>query len=492
VSQHLPALLVAIPLISAPLAALLNRPALSWGVAAAASFWALYAAASLLAQVQGGGVLVYEMGDWPAPIGIEYRIDAVSAFVAFIVAAIAAVAIVYARTSVAREVESDRIPLFYAAWILSLTGLLGISVTGDVFNVFVFLEISSLSAYALIAMGQDRRALVSSFQYLIMGSVGATFIVIGIGLLYATTGTLNMMDLAERLPAVMDQRTVPVAFAFFAVGLSLKLALFPLHLWLPNAYAFAPSAVTAFIAATATKVAVYMMLRFFFTVFGAGFAFDRMQVDLVFLPLALVAIFSMSLVAIFQDNVKRMLAYSSVAQIGYMILGVSMASVTGLTAAILHLFNHALMKGALFMAVGAVFYRIGSVHIDAMRGLGRTMPWTMAGFVAGGFSIIGVPLTVGFISKWYLITGALERGWWPVAVLVLITSLMAVVYIWKVVEVAYFEEFPGEEGTVAEAPLGLLLPLWGLVAANIYFGINATFTAGVARQAAATLLGVIR
>jgi multicomponent Na+:H+ antiporter subunit D len=341
-------------------------------------------------------------------------------------------------------------------------------------------------------MGQDRRALVSSFQYLIMGSVGATFIVIGIGLLYATTGTLNMMDLAERLPAVMDQRTVPVAFAFFAVGLSLKLALFPLHLWLPNAYAFAPSAVTAFIAATATKVAVYMMLRFFFTVFGAGFAFDRMQVDLVFLPLALVAIFSMSLVAIFQDNVKRMLAYSSVAQIGYMILGVSMASVTGLTAAILHLFNHALMKGALFMAVGAVFYRIGSVHIDAMRGLGRTMPWTMAGFVAGGFSIIGVPLTVGFISKWYLITGALERGWWPVAVLVLITSLMAVVYIWKVVEVAYFEEFPGEEGTVAEAPLGLLLPLWGLVAANIYFGINATFTAGVARQAAATLLGVIR
>ena len=491
-SQHLPVLLVAVPLIAAPLAALLNRPALSWGVAAAASLWALYAAGSLLAQVQGGQVLVYEMGGWPAPIGIEYRIDAVSAFVAFIVAAIGAVTTFYARQSVAREVETDRQPLFYAAWILCLTGLLGISVTGDVFNVFVFLEISSLSAYALIAMGQDRRALVSSFQYLVMGSVGATFIVIGIGLMYAVTGTLNMLDLAERLPAVMDQRTIPVAFAFFAVGVSLKLALFPLHLWLPNAYTFAPSAVTSFIAATATKVAVYMMLRFFFTVFGAGFAFDRMHVDLVFLPLALVSIFSMSLVAIFQVNVKRILAYSSVAQIGYMILGVSMASVTGLTAAILHLFNHALMKAALFMSVGAVFYRIGSVHIDAMRGLGRRMPWTMAAFVAGGLSIIGVPLTVGFISKWYLITAALERGWWPVAVLVLITSLMAVVYIWKVVEVAYFEEFPGEEGTVAEAPLGLLLPLWVLVAANVYFGVNATFTARIAGQAAELLLGVAR
>jgi multicomponent Na+:H+ antiporter subunit D len=492
VNEHLPVLLVAVPLISAPLAALLNRPALSWGVAAAASLWALFASMGVLAQVQGGQVISYALGNWAPPYGIEYRVDAVNGFVLFIVAAIGAVSIFYARQSVAREIEDDRIPLFYAAWMLSLAGLLGIAVTGDAFNVFVFLEISSLSAYAMIAMGQDRRALVSSYQYLIMGSIGATFIVIGIGLMYVATGTLNMADLAERLPAVMDQRTIPVAFAFLAVGFSLKLALFPLHLWLPNAYTFAPSAVTAFIAATATKVAVYMMLRFFFTVFGAAFAFDRMHVDLVFLPLALVAIFSMSLVAIFQVNVKRMLAYSSVAQIGYMILGVSLASVTGLTAAILHLFNHALMKGALFMALGAVVYQIGSVHLDAMKGLGRKMPWTMAGFVGGGLSIIGVPLTVGFVSKWYLIAAVLERGWWPVAVLILITSLMAVAYIWKVVEVAYFEEFPGEEGAVAEAPLGLLLPLWALVIANFYFGVSASFTAGVAGQAAEMLLGVGR
>jgi multicomponent Na+:H+ antiporter subunit D len=489
VIEHLPVLLVAVPLIAAPLAALLNRPTLSWLVAVAASFWALFAAGGLLARVQGGQVLRYDMGSWAPPIGIEYRIDAVSAFVAFIVAAIGAVAIIYARQSVEREVESDRIPLFYAAWILSLTGLLGISVTGDVFNVFVFLEISSLSAYALIAMGQDRRALVSAYQYLIMGSVGATFIVIGIGLMYAMTGTLSMVDLAERLPAVMDQRTIPVAFAFLAVGFSLKLALFPLHLWLPNAYTYAPSAVTAFIAATATKVAVYMMLRFFFTVFGAAFAFEQMRVDLVFMPLALVAIFSMSLVAIFQVNIKRMLAYSSVAQIGYMILGVSMASVTGLTAAIVHLFNHALMKGALFMALGAVFYRIGSVHIEAMQGLGKKMPWTMASFVLAGLSLIGVPATVGFISKWYLISGALELGWWPVAVLVLITSLMAVVYIWKVVEAAYFKDFAGDDDTIQEAPLGLLLPTWALIVANLYFGIDATFTSGVASQAARMLLG---
>jgi multicomponent Na+:H+ antiporter subunit D len=205
----------------------------------------------------------------------------------------------------------------------------------------------------------------------------------------------------------------------------------------------------------------------------------------------LVAIFSMSLVAIFQTNVKRMLAYSSVAQIGYMILGISMASVTGLTAGILHLFNHALIKGSLFMALGCVMYRVGSVEIDAMRGLAKKMPWTMAAFVAGGFSLIGLPFTVGFISKWYLILGALERNWWPVAGLVLITSLMAVVYIWRVVEAAYFQDAPESiREPIVEAPLALLIPTWVLIVANFYFGIDATFTSEVAGSAARSLMGI--
>jgi multicomponent Na+:H+ antiporter subunit D len=321
-----------------------------------------------------------------------------------------------------------------------------------------------------------------------MGSVGATFIVIGIGLMYVMTGTLNMADLAERLPAVSATRTIPVAFTFLTVGITLKLALFPLHLWLPNAYAYAPSAVTAFIAATATKVAVYLLLRFFFTIFGAAFSFDTMQLDRILMPLALVAILSMSLVAVYQRNVKRLLAYSSVAQIGYMVLGISFASVLGVSAGILHLFNHALIKGALFMALGCVMYRVGSVRLDSMAGLGRAMPWTMAAFVVGGLSLIGVPLTVGFVSKWYLVQAALEQGNWPVAAVVLMGSLLAVVYVWKVVEVAYFGQVSPEAG-IREAPLGLLVPTWALVLANLYFGIDASLTAGVATRAAEVLIG---
>ena len=487
-SRHLPVLLVVVPLMAAPIAALVMRARAAWLVALAASWWAFGVSVALLRRVLAEGVISYELGGWAPPVGIEYRVDEANAFVILIVAAIGAIVVPFARQSVEAEVSEDRVALFYSAFILCLTGLLGIAVTGDVFNVFVFLEISSLSAYALIALGPDRRALTASYQYLIMGSVGATFIVIGIGLMYVMTGTLNMADLAERLPAVSATRTIPVAFTFLTVGITLKLALFPLHLWLPNAYAYAPSAVTAFIAATATKVAVYLLLRFFFTIFGAAFSFDTMQLDRILMPLALVAILSMSLVAVYQRNVKRLLAYSSVAQIGYMVLGISFASVLGVSAGILHLFNHALIKGALFMALGCVMYRVGSVRLDSMAGLGRAMPWTMAAFVVGGLSLIGVPLTVGFVSKWYLVQAALEQGNWPVAAVVLMGSLLAVVYVWKVVEVAYFGEVSPEAG-IREAPLGLLVPTWALVLANLYFGIDASLTAGVATRAAEVLIG---
>ena len=489
IAAHLPALQVVLPLMAGPLCVMLRRGTLAWAVALVVSWLSLLIAALLLNQVLEHGPISYAMGGWLAPWGIEYRIDLANAFVLVLVSAISSVLLPYARISVADEIAPDQRHLFYTAYLLCLTGLLGITITGDAFNVFVFLEISSLSTYVLISLGRDRRALTAAFQYLVMGTIGATFFLLGIGLLYMMPGTLNMADLAERVAPLASTRPVLAAFAFITVGISLKLALFPLHLWLPNAYAFAPSVVTILVAATATKVAVYVLLRFIFTIFGASFAFEATPVAEILLPLALLAIFVASTVAIFQDDVKRMLAYSSVAQIGYMILGVSLVSVTGLTATVLHLFNHALMKGALFMALGCVVLRLGAPTMESMRGLGRTMPWTMAAFVAGGLSLIGVPLTVGFISKWYLVLAALERGWWPVAVMVLAGSLLAVIYVWRVVETAYFREPPADQGPVAEAPAAMLVPTWVLIAANFYFGIDTDLTVGVAARAAAFLIG---
>ena len=487
--EQLPALQIIVPLLAAPLCILTRRAAAALAVAQLVCVTTFGISIALLVRVLEVGVLRYDMGGWAAPWGIEYRVDALSAFVLLFVSGIGAVALIYAPRSLAREIPRDRHYLFCAAYLLCLTGLLGIVITGDLFNLFVFLEISSLASYALIALGNTRCALTAAFQYLILGTIGATFILIGIGLMYSMTGTLNMADMAGRLPAEMGQRTVLVAFAFFTVGVSLKMALFPLHLWLPNAYTFAPSVVSAFLAATATKVSVYILLRFVFTVYGEWFAFEALPLDKILMPLALVGIFVASTVAIFQDNVKRLLAYSSVAQIGYIVLGISFHSVTGLTAGIVHLFNHALMKGGLFLAMGCIALRVGSVKIDDMRGLGRTMPWTMLAWTLGGLGLIGVPATAGFISKWYLINAAWERGWWPVTMAVLLSSLLALIYVWRVVEVAYFEAPVEGRAPVKEAPASMLLPTWLLIGASIVFGVWATLPVDLARRAAQALLG---
>lgn len=485
---HLPVLLIVVPLLAAPLCVLLRHRTLAWIIALLAAWAVLGMSALVLLRVLDSGFISYELGGWAAPWGIELRIDVINAYVLLLVALIGAIVLLYAPASIDAEIPSEHHYLFYTAYLLSFTGLLGITATGDAFNLFVFLEISSISSYALISLGRDRRALMASYQYLIMGTIGATFILIGVGLLYMMTGTLNMADLSVRLGPVLHTRTTLVAFAFLGVGMSLKLALFPLHAWLPNAYCFAPSVVTAFLAATATKVSIYVFLRFVFTIFGADFSFAQMHLQAIIVPLALIAIFITSTVAIFQTNIKRMLAYSSLAQIGYIMLGIGLVSETGLTAAIVHLFNHALMKGALFLALGGVALRLGSVELQDMRGLGKRMPVTSFAFVLGGLSLIGVPLTVGFISKWYLVLAALEQSWWPLAALVLLGSLLAFIYIWRIVEVIYFQP-PPTDAPSGEAPLSMQIPMWLLLAAVIYFGATAELTAGTARKAAILLLG---
>lgn len=489
IQDNLPVLQVIVPLVAALLAALSRRPGPAWAITAAASWSAFAISVALLQRVLATGVISYHIGGWDPSLGIEYRVDVFNALILVLVSGVAAAIAPFAWKSVAAEIEPGRVAWFYTLYLLSLAGLLGIAITGDAFNAFVFLEISSLSSYTLISLGRDRRALVAAYQYLILGTIGATFYIIGVGFLYLMTGTLNLGLMAERIVEVESTRAVLTALAFITVGISLKLALFPLHVWLPNAYAYAPSTATVFLAATSTKVAIYLFVRYLFGVFGAHFVFVDHPVTAVLMVLSIAAIFGAGTVAVFQSNVKRMFAYSSVAQIGYITLGIAIATQTGLTGGIVHIVNHGLIKAALFMALGAVMLRTKSCAIDDLAGIGRKMPQTLAALVIAGLGLIGVPGTVGFVSKWYLVVAAFERGWWWLSFLIVASSLLTVVYVGRVVEVAWFREPSAVAAKASEAPLVMLVPIWLLAGATVFFGLDAGVTTGIAGKAAALLLG---
>jgi multicomponent Na+:H+ antiporter subunit D len=491
---HLPILQVVVPLFGALLAGFLRRGTQAFALTLIVSWILPFIAGAMLWQVLADGPISYHLGSWPPPWGIEYRVDVLNAFVLVLISTVGAVTMPFARQSIALEVEEGRQAWFYCMYLLCLTGLLGIAVTGDAFNAFVFLEISSLSTYVLIALGRDRRALLAAFQYLIMGTIGATFYIIGVGFLYLLTGSLNMIDIAARLgPAWAEHsRAIVAALAFITVGVSLKLALFPLHVWLPNAYAYAPSWATAFLSATATKVAIYLLIRYYFSIFGMAIDMDAMPVNDIIVTLSVAAMFVASLIAVFETDLKRMLAYSSVAQIGYITLGIGLANQSGLTGGLVHIVNHALMKAALFLAAGAIFFRIGTVRIPELAGIGRKMPLTMTAFTIAGFGLLGTPGTSGFISKWYLALGALDKDWWVLVFLIVGSSLIALVYIGRVLEVVWLREPTPAIANASDPPLSMLLPMMVLAAATIYFGIDTEWTAGIAGTAAKALIGGLR
>ena len=483
--QHLPALQVVVPMLIAPLVVLLRPRGLAWAACTAGSLLAFGIAVELTATVLNGDAVKYLMGSWPAPYGIELEVDALGALVLLIVTGGSTLALIGGRASLDEQIVAERQPYFYAAWLMAVSGLAGIAVTADAFNIFVFMEISSLASYVLIAGGPDRRALPAVFKYLIMGTIGATFYLIGVGLIYMMTGTLNLADMELRIHEVADQAPILVAAGFITVGLALKAAVFPLHAWLPNAYTYAPHAVTVFLAACATKVSLYVLLRFDFIVFQPNLAGHDLQFAYFLMPLAVLAIVVASAVAAFEKNLKRLLAYSSVAQIGYIMLGASLVNQAGLTASIVHMFNHSLAKGTLFLAVAALALRTNSLRLDGIAGAAKSMPWTMAAFVIGAFSLIGVPGTAGFISKWFLILAVIDKGWLGVALVatIVVGSLLAVVYVWRVVEAAYFRA-PAEGVAGREAPLELLVVTWAAALTNLYFGIFTELPVSLSSMAA--------
>jgi len=476
-----PALIVVAPFMTALFAGLfvwieerLSYPIVLTGLAVS-----VYSAIHVLIQVISFGTIQYKFAGWSPPIGIEYRIDLLNATMLCLVSGIAFLNLIASYRSVKKEI-SDRTGSYFTIYNLFVTGLLGVTITGDLFNLYVLIEITSLTSYAQVAMGDKDRGPLASLNYIFIGVIGASFYLLGVGYLYMYTGSLNMADVAVIIKGAQGSSTVLVAFILCILGVWIKMALFPMHVWLPNAYTYSPTVFSRVVAPLMTKVMVYVMIRLMITVFGYDYIFNTLHLADAVVWLATIAVLAGGIMALAQKNLKKMLTYIIVCEIGYMVGGAWMGNQLGMTGAILHIFNDALMTFALFLAVGNMVYRIEKVDIKDLKGLFGKMPWTMGGFVIAAFSIIGVPPTCGFFSKWYLILGAFEKGAYHFAAALIISSLICAVLFFKVFEICFFEPMPhGHENShshviIEEAPVSMLvisgMVSLSLVVAGLYSG----------------------
>lgn len=417
------------------------------------------------------GTIHYNFGGWQAPWGIEYVITPFNSLIIIISIFVGISVFIYSTRLVDEEIDS-RPPFYYSLFLLSITGVIGILITGDLFNLYVFTEIMSLSIYTLAASGKKKDCLVSSFTYLVLGTIGASFVLIGIGYLYMVTGTLNMADMAVRLNGLYDSKVVISALVFFIVGLSIKMALFPLHSWLPFVHGVAPFSIKPFIGGVIPKIGVYALIKVLFTVFGIGFLEDATLVkDYLVLTGSSAVIFG-SVMAIKQKDVRWLFAYSTVSHIGLIAIGIGIGTKLAVIGATIHILGHALMKSSLFMIAGMVNHKTKAIELDDYTGMFKKMPFTMVALGTIIYSMIGLPLSVGFVSKFFLILAAIEIKLWPVVIIIILSSILSILYFWQLVQNAFFKS-PVERTIRTEAPAEMIAPVLVSSVVCIIFGFLA-------------------
>lgn len=424
-----------------------------------------------LRHVSANGPISYELGGWPPPIGIEYVLDSLSAFMLVIVTFIGMLIAIYPARIAFDHVVRKNVPV-YPLTLLLLSGLTGVMLSGDLFHLFVFLEIFAIATYGLVALGGDR-GVFASFRYLLFGTVGSGLYLLGVGFLYFSTGTLNMADMAQILPELAGSATILGALGLITTGLALKMALFPLHIWLPDAHSFSPPGVAALLAAVQVKAGAYALLRILFDVFGPAYTGQAgLPVSQLLTWFGLAGIIYGSVLATRQADVKRLLAYSTVAQLGYIGVGIGMSSRLALIGAVLHVLNHALMKSALFLVAGGIIQRTGLKEIARFAGLGKRMVPTMSGFAIAALSMVGIPPLAGFWSKFYLVWAAIDADNWIIAAVIISSSMITLVYFLRMFETIFVRD--ATEPVVANAKIAsptVIGTVWALCTAIIVVGI---------------------
>ncbi len=403
----------------------------------------VWASAMLLAQTVAHGPATYLLGGWSPPWGIVFVVDPFSAAMLCVVSGLALLNLLANHDQI-EQAFPEKAHVFHGLYLLTTAGHLGILSTGDIFNLYVLIEVAALSGYALLAMG-GKRAFQASLNYLLIGSVGASFYLFGIGYLYIKSGSLNMADIATILPSLLDSPALAAAFAILMLGLWVKMALFPFHAWLPGAYSESNPIAAGLLAPMTTKVMAYVVVRMIITVLPGDLLTNLPAFSTIAVWLATGAIVAGALLAMMQNSLRRMLCFILVAEVGYMVGGSFIGNRTAMTGTMLHIIADALMTVTLFMAVSNIVSKRGSEALADMKGLFRSMPFTMAAFVLGAMSMIGVPPLCGFFSKWYLVSGSLQAGQYVFAGALIFSSLINVILFFRIFEICFFEGEGGHE-----------------------------------------------
>ncbi len=467
-------LVVLTPLLGAAL-----TPIVSLRTRHVAPWWALgmmtvtsVAAGMLILRVALEGPFSYLPGGWVRPYGIELRFDEFSASIS-VICLIGWLAVLYSfrYTEWLREVPKQRIPYYYALLLLNLGGMIGFVVTGDLFNLFVFLEILSLSGYALVAVSGEHIAEMAAFKYLLMGAISSLIVLFSVGILFGITGSLNMADVASRLGDTGSVAPAALALGMLTVGFMVKAALFPVHIWLPDAHSIAPSPISAVLSGLVVKLGILGMLRLYQIYYTSGII-DLFVLNQILVWLGAISIIMGAFFAVFQDDIKLMLAYSTISNIGYIVMGLGLFTNFSIIGGSVHVFNHAIIKATLFFAAGAMIYRTGYRTLSDLRGIGSSMPLTSIAISIGAISIVGIPPTAGFLCKWYIALGAFEANQPFFGFVLIFGALLIFVYYIRMVNAFYFQAPVRQEVVDAtEAPASMLYPTLLLAALCLIMGV---------------------
>jgi multicomponent Na+:H+ antiporter subunit D len=500
--SHAPILAIFLPLFSAFLLPVVGILARKQNVKRAREWFAIICVfaefvvvASMVPDVAGGSVITYKLGNWDPPWGIALAVDGLNLLAALIISGVSVLVLLYSSVYMERETGLDQ---YYTLMMLVLAGMMGVTLTGDIFNLYVFFEIMCISSYALVAFRRNPLSIEAGIKYMIISSLGTSFIILGVAFLYGLVGTLNIAHLAMELP-LEPGSTLVVPLTFFMVGFGIKIAMVPLHMWLPDAYQAAPSSVAALFSGATTTAGVYATLRVVYMLFGA------FGIGAMFAVLGLVTMVLGALMALVQRDLKRLLAYSGISQLGYILVGIGLgslaavdpgnpAAVHGIQGGLFHLLNNAIYKSMLFMVAGALFYRAGTLDMDKLGGLWKNMPVTGGLFAVGALAISGVPPFNGFASKWTIYVAGVEAGqsgYWPgylFTIVALITSALTLAYFLKAFNNIFLGQRPNHLTGVEEAPASMIFPMMMLALLCVMFGILPQLGMGIVQPAQEALM----